>query len=64
MKAPEISYRLAAKLGSLVVHVNEATSPHGHPFDVEACRQLVNDPEVVEWIKGLQEQALVPAMRR
>ena len=49
---------LAVKLASVVVHADEyltprGASPLGHPYDAEALKVLVRDPEVVAWIKSL-----------
>lgn len=58
-----ISPRLAAKVGSLIVHVDEALSPGGHEFDWTATRALLTDSEVVEWLRALQKMTLVPLKR-
>ena len=44
---------LLCKLGSIVVHADEYTSGGGHPFDKEAIRAIVTDPEVMAWIKAM-----------
>ncbi len=46
----ELTPSLAMKLGSLAVHADEATGPHGHQFDMSAIRTLVEDSEVSEWL--------------
>ena len=56
------SAALLAKLGSVVVHAEEAVSAEGHAFDVEAIKALVNDREVKAWIKGMG--ALLPQQRK
>jgi len=48
-----ISVSLAAKLAAAVVHGDELTGPRGHVFDVKALRTVVEDLEVVAWIKEL-----------
>jgi hypothetical protein len=54
---------LAAKVGSVLVHVDEFTSVDGHPFDMEAIKALLAQPDVVAWISSLQKLALVPVKR-
>jgi hypothetical protein len=44
---------LLMKLGSIVVHADEALSAKGHTFDVEAMKPLLADPEVKQWIKDM-----------
>lgn len=55
---------LAAKVGSILVHVEEGTGGDGHAFDWEAVRSLLGDGEIVEWLRELQKMALVPVKRR
>lgn len=55
---------LAAKIGSILVHVEEGTSADGHAFDWESARALLGQADVVEWIRALQKMALVPVKRR
>jgi len=57
------STRLLCKLGSIAVHVDEAIGCGGHEFDVIAIRQLVEDNEVLEWIREMGALGLVPAVR-
>lgn len=57
------SVALLCKLGSLVVHLEEATSPGGHEFDITACKQLREDPEVDAWFRQMQTLAMVPVKR-
>lgn len=47
------SLTLLMKLGSIVVHADEALSVAGHPFDIESMKPLLADPEVKSWIKGM-----------
>lgn len=48
------SMQLLMKLGSIVVHADEGTSPTGgHVFDVSAARVLLDDPEVAAWIAAM-----------
>lgn len=53
----------AAKVGSFLVHVEEAMSDKGHNFDAIAARQLLSDPEVQAWLDGLRALALLPVKR-
>lgn len=55
---------LLCKLGSIIVHADEYTSPDGHVFDASALRALLLDPEVQAWIVGMGEMALVPLKRK
>lgn len=59
---PAIS--LLCKLGSIIVHADEFTSPDSHHFDFKAMRALMSDPEVAEWLKGMQTAAFLPVKRR
>lgn len=58
------SYSLIAKVGSILVHVEEATGDDGHEFDWATIRQLLADREVQEWLDGLRRHALVPVQRK
>lgn len=60
--APPVA--LIAKLGSILVHVEEGLSDAGHHFDWTATRSLLSDREVQQWIEGLRAHALVPVKRR
>jgi len=52
-KALKPSPALLAKIGSIVVHVQEGLSPTGHHFDLQGMKPLLADPEVVEWIEAM-----------
>jgi hypothetical protein len=54
---------LLCKLGSIIVHADELLSPDGHHFDREALAQVLADPEVAEWLRGMGEMALIPLKR-
>ncbi len=54
---------LLAKLGSIVVHVDEGLTNTGHAFDWEAAKTLIGDPEVTEWIEHMQRLAMIPVKR-
>ncbi len=58
---PSIS--LLSKLGSIAVHVEELLSPNGHEFDRIELKKLMVDPEVIEWLKEMDKEALVPKKR-
>lgn len=58
---PSIS--LQAKMGSIAVHAEEFISPGGHPFDRDALKSLLQDPEVREWLDNLRGMALLPVKR-
>ena len=55
---------LAAKLGSILVHVEEWLSAEGHPFDRTVLEALLKDEEVVEWLNQLRAMAMIPLKRR
>lgn len=61
IKSPPLS--LMTKLGSIAVHAEEATSASGHPFDAEAIRSLMADPEVAEFLGAMRKLALLPVKR-
>lgn len=44
---------LAMKLGSIAVHADELLSPTGHEFDHVVLKGLLQDPEIVAWIKSM-----------
>lgn len=54
---------LLAKLGSIAVHADELLSANGHAFDRTALQSLLSDPDVVEWLRGMDEMALLPKKR-
>lgn len=55
---------LLSKLGSIVVHAEEALSADGHPFDKAAIETLLADPEFIEWRRQMDAMALLPKKRR
>ena len=57
------SMSLLAKLGSIVVHVEEAMSSKQHKFDILALQQGIVDPEVVAWLGEMRKLALIPEKR-
>lgn len=60
--APPI--RLLAKIGSILVHVEEGAGENGHHYDWAAVRSLLADREVQEWLDSMRAKALVPVKRR
>lgn len=60
----KIEASLAAKVGSILVHVEEGRGTDGHHFDWTAVDTLLAQPDVREWIASLQKIALVPVKRR
>jgi hypothetical protein len=54
---------LLAKLGSIVVHVDEGFSTKGHAFDIAAMQALIDDDEVQHWLGQMSDFALVPLKR-
>lgn len=55
------SVGLLSKLGSIIVHYDEFCAPGGLPVDKDQADALLQDPEVVEWMKDMG--ALLPAKR-
>lgn len=55
---------VAAKIGSIVVHVEEYLSEEGHEFDRAALLGLLADPEVREWLGELRALGMLPLPRR
>lgn len=55
------SLGLLVKLGSIIVHADEAFSPDGRKIDQDECVRLIRDPKVQEWIKDMG--ALLPVKR-
>lgn len=54
---------LIVKLGSIVAHLDEYLSPHGHPLDLEAAKSGLSDPEVKAWMEAMSDAALLPRRR-
>jgi hypothetical protein len=59
---PEV--RVLAKVGSILVHIEEGFGEDGHSFDLIAIKTLLNDPDVRHWIEGMRKLALVPVKRK
>lgn len=58
------SLSLLCKLGSIVIHADEITSPGAHEFDRSALHTLLADPEVKEWLTQMDQMAFLPKKRR
>jgi len=54
---------LLSKLGSIIVHMLESHSPAGHAFDEVALTALLKDDDVLEWMRQMNELALLPLKR-
>lgn len=54
---------LLCKLGSIVVHVDEATGDRPHEYDWTAIRSLLADREVQAWIEGMTKAGFMPVKR-
>lgn len=54
---------LLCKLGSIVVHVDEATGDRPHEYDWTAIRALLADREVQGWIEGMTKAGFMPVKR-
>ena len=59
----KISVAQAAKVGSILVHVEEGLSAKGHDFDWTAVQSLMADPDVAGWLANLRGMALLPVKR-
>lgn len=57
------SVSILCKLGSLYVHLEEGTSDKKHPMDVMAIKTIIDDPELKEWIIGMDKMAFLPKKR-
>lgn len=64
MKHLTPSASLLVKLGSCIIHAEEALSPDAHAYDLTAFRQLLNDPEVREWFTAMSGLAFLPVKRK
>lgn len=59
--APPI--QLLVKLGSIIVHADEAASDNGHEFDWAAFRSLMADREVSDWLEVMTRDGYLPVKR-
>lgn len=58
------SAQLLCKLGSIVVHADEAMSDDGHEFDITTLKSLLADVDVQTWLKEMDALALIPKKRK
>lgn len=63
MDALKVPIATQAKVGSILVHVEEGLSAKGHHFDWNAVESLMQDPDVVVWLDELRGLALIPEKR-
>ncbi len=54
---------LLIKLGSIAIHAQEMLSPNGHVFDKIALETLLQDLEVMIWLKEMDKMAFLPKKR-
>jgi hypothetical protein len=55
---------LLVKLGSIAVHTDELlTAKDAHVFDRVAITSLLEDKEIVAWLKEMGKMALLPVKR-
>ena len=63
------STSVLVKLGSIAVHVDEMKSykfnpaQHGFVHDLSAIEQLLDDPEIKEWMDQMGKMAFLPVKR-
>ena len=57
------SAALLVKLGSLIVHLEEAQSQKGHQFDRIAIQSLQQDADVQSWFAAMHKNGLLPVKR-
>lgn len=57
------SAALLAKLGSIIVHVEEGSAAGGHAFDWHTVQTLAGDPEVRAWLDAMGKMAMLPVRR-
>ena len=55
---------LLVKLGSIIVHFDEFNSKGGHEYDLHTAHQLMADPDVKEWLDGMNAAAMLPVKRK
>jgi hypothetical protein len=63
MPIPECDAKVAIRLATAVVHLQEFTDPGGAPEDKQAAMTALDDPEVREYLEALDAQALLPLRR-
>lgn len=63
MADSDLDLGLQAKIGSIIVHVEEGLSNQGHEFDWSAVEGLLAQSDVQEWLEALRSLALLPVKR-
>lgn len=63
IEIPIPSLKVLIILGNLAVHIDEYLSPTGHPVDEVVIRDLLQDPELVEWLAKMSDLTLLPVKR-
>ena len=58
------SAALLCKLGSIIVHFDETHSPDGRNLDLKMAQEGLTDPDVQEWIRQMDELAMLPKKRK
>lgn len=61
MPTPTLS--TMAKVGSILIHVEEGRSRDGSPFDWSTVDSLMQDSEVQQFLTDLRALALIPRKR-
>ncbi len=64
MRALQPRAALLAKVGSILVHIDEMISDDGHHFDKAAIEALLRDTEVNDWLEAMARMSLVPLKRK
>ena len=63
VKALKPSAQLLIKIGSIIIHQQELSSANGHYMDKAALDTLLEDEEVVAWMKEMDDMAFLPKKR-
>lgn len=58
---PDVS--TLSKLGSIVRHAQEYLGEDSSHLDLAALNQLLDDPEIADWCRAMDELALLPKPR-
>lgn len=58
------SHVLLGKLGTILVHIEEALSPRGHPLNVLTIKELMRDRDVEGWLAEMHRLVLVQSLTR
>lgn len=59
----DVNLALQAKLGSILIHVEEGLSATGSHFDWSTIEAMMNDTQVQTWLEDLRKLALLPVRR-